>query len=75
MKQNTQAQQRILDLLSDRKLHALLIELESMGYVNQHPAIKALEKKGLIKVVIDGGYYSRWQLIKELEENEALLRR
>ena len=59
----TEAQQRILDLLSDGKLHALLPELEELGHWNQFPAIGALERKQLIKVVIADGYYARWQLV------------
>ena len=56
------AQQRILNLLSDDKPHALIPELLSMGYYNQWPAIKALQDKGLIKEVVEDGYYSRWEL-------------
>ena len=71
MKSITQAQQRILDLLSDGRLHALLYELDNMGYINQHPAITALEGKGLIKkewgVVVAGGYYTRWQMVMEFK--------
>jgi len=59
----TEAQQRILDLLGDGKLHVLLLELQELGHWNQFPAIGALERKHLIKVVIAEGYYSRWQLV------------
>ena len=66
MKSITQAQQRILELLGDGKFHALILELDNMGYMNQRPAITALEEKGLIKVVVEGGYYSRWQMVMEM---------
>ena len=57
----TIAQQRILDLLVDDKPHALYVELQEMGHWNQFPAVEALEIKGLIRVVVEGGYYSRWE--------------
>lgn len=58
----TEAQQRILNLLADGKSHNLIPELLDMGHYNQLPAIGALERKGLIKVVVEGGYYSWWEL-------------
>ena len=56
------AQERILILLGDGELHALIPELLAMGFYNQLPAIKALEGKKLIEVAVNDGYYSRWQL-------------
>jgi hypothetical protein len=59
----TVSQKRILDILSDGKAHPLLSELP----YNQLSAIKALEKKGLIKIVYEGGYWSLWQSLKQGE--------
>ena len=56
------AQQRILDLLSDGKLHALVPELLALGHYNQWPAIKALRDKELIIETVPMGYESRWEL-------------
>lgn len=58
----TVAQKRILEILSDNKLHALIPELEAKGFTNQFPAIRVLENRGRIIKVVDGGYYSRWQI-------------
>jgi adenine-specific DNA methylase len=63
MSKQTVAQKRILDILSDGKFHILLLELKDMGFWNQHPAIKALERKGKIKVVEELGYYTIWSII------------
>ena len=62
MSKQTVAQQRILDILSDGKLHKLLPELKDMGFWNQGPAIKALERKGLIEIDYKLGYYTLWRL-------------
>ncbi len=59
----TQAQKRILALLSDGLPHALIPELLQAGHWNQHPAIDALAKKNLIKETIVAGYYSRWTIV------------
>ena len=40
----TEAQQRILDILADGQAHLLLGELGDMGFWNQFPAVRALEK-------------------------------
>ena len=63
MKKPTIAQQRILSILSDHKSHPLLPDLKGKGYYNQHPAIRALEKRELIKKVYENGYYSLWCMV------------
>jgi len=65
----TTAQQHILDILDDGELHPLLMELEGNGRQSQRPAIKALERKGLIEAAIDGGYYTRWRITSAEHQN------
>ena len=61
----TATQQRILDLLSDGKPHALIVELREKGHFNQFPALDALERKKLIRFVVEDVHYLKWELVKE----------
>lgn len=69
----TAPQQRILNLLSDNKPHALIPELEAQGFRNQICAIQSLEAKLIIEFTDRQGYRSLWRLSDYYLNNKHII--